>query len=79
MEIIALADNKYESERRMEMQNVSGDLWEGTILKEVGIRVSESPYKLADYKKEKKLMTKRGQCDILESPRLELEFNIGTY
>lgn len=79
MEIIALADNKYESERRMEMQNVSGDLWEGTILKEVGIRVSESPYKLADYKKEKKLMTKCGQCDVLESPRLELEFNIGTY
>lgn len=78
MEIIVLADNKYESERRMEMQNVSGDLWEGTILKEVGIRVSESPYKWEDYKKEKKLMTKGGRCDILESPRLELEFNIGT-
>lgn len=38
----------------MEMQTVSGDLEERTVLKEGGILVSESPYKWIDYKKEKK-------------------------
>lgn len=78
MERIALEDSKYDLERRTQMQTVSGDLEERTVLKEVGIMVSGSPYKWADDKKEKKLMIKGGTCDVFESPRLGLELSIGT-
>ena len=66
------------TQREWEVQDMSGNLEERISFKEAedyGFRIS---IQMADYEKQKKLMTKGGRCDSSESPRLGMGFSTDT-